>query len=82
MIKIVWHIIIIKRERGDKNEGCKGTVRANYRYGREYTLEEVGSIYGLTRERIRQIRDHAILSIRKNRKNHNLLKECYYDNER
>lgn len=34
--------------------------------GRVYTLEEVGQIYGVTRERIRQIENKALKKIRKN----------------
>lgn len=37
-------------------------------YGKKYTLEEVGNIYGVTRERIRQIESKAIRKLKKNRK--------------
>jgi RNA polymerase primary sigma factor len=46
-------------------------------YGRTYTLEEVGDIYGLSRERVRQIREDALKRIRRNKKNYNQLKDYY-----
>ena len=33
-------------------------------YGRTYTLEEVGTIYGITRERVRQIKEKAVRKLR------------------
>ena len=32
--------------------------------GREHTLEEIGSMLGVTRERVRQLRDRALKSLR------------------
>ena len=32
--------------------------------GREHTLEEIGSMLGVTRERVRQLRDRALKRIR------------------
>ncbi len=46
-------------------------------YGRTYTLEEVGNIYGLSRERVRQIREDALKRIRRNKNNYNQLKDYY-----
>lgn len=46
-------------------------------YGRTYTLEEVGDIYGLSRERVRQIREDALKRIRRNKSNYNQLKDYY-----
>ncbi|MBR5440377.1 MAG: RNA polymerase subunit sigma, partial [Prevotella sp.] len=44
--------------------------RAFYGIGQpEMTLEEIGRKYGLTRERVRQIREKAIRRLRKNTKN-------------
>jgi len=39
--------------------------------GREYSLEEVGKMYGLTRERIRQLREQALGRMRKSLKGKN-----------
>lgn len=36
-------------------------------YGKVYTLEEIGQMYGVTRERIRQIEDKATRKLKKNR---------------
>ena len=36
--------------------------------GRQRTLEEVGKVYGVTRERIRQIEEKALQKMRKNKK--------------
>ena len=38
----------------------------------EMTLEEIGDRYGLTRERVRQIREKALRKLRKNTKNKQL----------
>ena len=46
-------------------------------YGRTYTLEEVGNIYGLSRERVRQIREDALKRIRRNKKNYHQLRDYY-----
>ena len=35
--------------------------------GRQRTLEEVGKVYGVTRERIRQIEEKALQKMRKNK---------------
>jgi RNA polymerase primary sigma factor len=32
--------------------------------GREHTLEEIGSLLGVTRERVRQLRDRALKRLR------------------
>ena len=32
--------------------------------GREHTLEEIGALFGVTRERIRQLRDRALKRLR------------------
>jgi len=40
-------------------------LELNEEYGREYTLEEIGRIFGVTRERIRQIEKKAILKLSK-----------------
>ena len=37
--------------------------------GRQRTLEEVGKVYGVTRERIRQIEEKALQKMRKSKKN-------------
>ena len=42
-----------------------------YRFGfngKKYTLEEIGQIYGVTRERVRQIESKALRKLKKNRK--------------
>ena len=39
---------------------------------REKTLEEIGTEYGLTRERVRQIKEKAIRKLRNSTKNKNL----------
>ncbi len=46
--------------------------------GDSYTLESIGQSYGITRERVRQIENHAIKSIRKSdvyKQNHSLFAE-------
>ena len=56
------------------NERERSVVTAFYGIGQpEMTLEEIGHKYGLTRERVRQIKEKAILHLRNNTKN-NLLK--------
>ncbi len=53
-----------------------GIVRLLYGFkGRSYTLDEVGKIYGLSRERIRQIGEDALRRIRRNKNNYNQLKD-------
>ena len=32
--------------------------------GREHTLEEIGALFGVTRERVRQLRDRALKRLR------------------
>jgi RNA polymerase primary sigma factor len=32
--------------------------------GREHTLEEIGRVFGITRERVRQLRDRALKRLR------------------
>ena len=44
-------------------------------YGRVYTLSELADIYGLTKERIRQIEDHALKTIRRSGDCYEQLKE-------
>ena len=52
------------------NERERNVIRAFYGIGQpEMTLEEIGRKYGLTRERVRQIREKAIRRLRKNTKN-------------
>lgn len=57
-------------ERGPLTEREKEIIK--YRYGlgpdgRRYTLEEVGKIFGITRERIRQIEGKALRKLKKSR---------------
>ena len=52
------------------NERERNIVRAFYGIGEpELTLEEIGNKYGLTRERVRQIKEKAIRRLRGNTKN-------------
>ena len=56
------------------SERERRVVRAFYGIGEpEMTLEEIGNRYGLTRERVRQIKEKAIRRLRSNTKN-NVLK--------
>ncbi|MBQ5495674.1 MAG: RNA polymerase sigma factor RpoD/SigA [Prevotella sp.] len=56
------------------NERERNIIRAFYGIGEpELTLEEIGHKYGLTRERVRQIKEKAIRRLRGNTKN-NVLK--------
>lgn len=56
------------------NERERNIIRAFYGIGEpELTLEEIGHKYGLTRERVRQIKEKAIRRLRSNTKN-NVLK--------
>jgi RNA polymerase primary sigma factor len=41
--------------------------------GKEYTLQEVGEIFGVTRERIRQIEERALLKLRNPYRSNKLL---------
>ncbi|MBR1469160.1 MAG: RNA polymerase sigma factor RpoD/SigA [Prevotella sp.] len=51
------------------NERERNVIQAFYGIGQpEMTLEEIGQKYGLTRERVRQIREKAIRHLRKNTK--------------
>ena len=57
-----------------RNERERNIIRAFYGIGEsELTLEEIGHKYGLTRERVRQIKEKAIRRLRSNTKN-NVLK--------
>ena len=52
------------------NERERCVIRAFYGIGEpEMTLEEIGNKYGLTRERVRQIKEKAIRRLRNNTKN-------------
>ena len=52
------------------NDRERGVVEAFYGINQpEMTLEEIGSKYGLTRERVRQIKEKAIRRLRSNTKN-------------
>ena len=52
------------------NERERCVIRAFYGIGEpEMTLEEIGNKYGLTRERVRQIKEKAIRRLRSNTKN-------------
>lgn len=52
------------------NERERNIIRAFYGIGEpELTLEEIGNKYGLTRERVRQIKEKAIRRLRGNTKN-------------
>lgn len=55
------------------------TMRFGIKDGNEMTLEEIGNIYGLTRERIRQIESKALIKL-KNNKILKCLKEEYIKN--
>ncbi len=44
-------------------------------HGRIYSLQELGDTYGLSRERIRQIEEHALKTIRRNEKKTEQLKD-------
>lgn len=46
-------------------------------YGREYTLESIGAMFHVTRERIRQIESKALRKLRRSTKNHGA--EVYVD---
>ena len=55
-------------ERGPLTEREKEIIKYRYGFGpdgRRYTLEEVGKIFGLTRERIRQIEGKALRKLKK-----------------
>ena len=55
------------------NNRERGVIEAYYGLGTpELTLEEIGVKYGLTRERVRQIREKAIRRLRENSRNKNL----------
>ena len=52
------------------NDRERCVIKAFYGIGEpEMTLEEIGSKYGLTRERVRQIKEKAIRRLRSNTKN-------------
>jgi RNA polymerase primary sigma factor len=52
------------------NDRERNVVKAFYGIdGPELTLEEIGTKYGLTRERVRQIKEKAIRRLRSNTKN-------------
>jgi RNA polymerase primary sigma factor len=52
------------------NERERSVIKAFYGIGEpEMTLEEIGNKYGLTRERVRQIKEKAIRRLRSNTKN-------------
>ena len=52
------------------NERERAVITAFYGIGQpEMTLEEIGNKYGLTRERVRQIKEKAIRRLRNNTKN-------------
>ena len=56
------------------NERERNVIEAFYGINRpEMTLDEIGTQYGLTRERVRQIKEKAIRRLRNNT-NNNLLK--------
>ena len=46
-------------------------------YGRTYTLEEIGKVYGLSGERVRQICEDGLRRIRRDPKHYSQLKEYY-----
>ena len=53
-------------------------------YGKNYTLEEVGRIYGVTRERVRQIEKRALIKMRSaasRQYSMRLFERDYYNNE-
>lgn len=53
------------------NERERNIVESFYGINRpEMTLDEIGTKYGLTRERVRQIKEKAIRQLRKNTNNH------------
>ena len=55
------------------NERERRVIKAFYGIGEpEMTLEEIGNKYGLTRERVRQIKEKAIRRLRSNTKNQTL----------
>ena len=55
------------------NHRERAIIEAYYGLGTpELTLEEIGNKFGLTRERVRQIREKAIKRLRDNRRNKNL----------
>ena len=52
------------------NDRERCVIKAFYGFGeKEMTLEEIGNKYGLTRERVRQIKEKAIRRLRSNTKN-------------
>ncbi|WP_333482007.1 sigma-70 family RNA polymerase sigma factor [Citricoccus sp. NR2] len=68
------HKIIELNERNEVLDSCLDclpereagvlSLRYGLATGKEMTLEEVGQIYGVTRERIRQIQNKALKSLR------------------
>ena len=56
------------------NDRERNIIKAFFGIGeQEMTLEEIGAKYGLTRERVRQIKEKAIRRLRANSKNKTLL---------
>ena len=47
-----------------KDEACVLRLRHSLEDGRGYTLEEIGTLLGVTRERIRQIESKALRKLR------------------
>lgn len=55
-------------------------MRYGFYDGRKYTLEQVGEVYGITRERVRQVEAKALVSLRKNKDVIGFFKDYFDDN--
>ena len=68
-------MVITMEECGELIQACSKAIRCND-YNNDTLKEEIGDVMGLTRERVRQIREKALQKLREPGKNRRLKEFC------
>ena len=69
-------LTITMEECGELIQACSKAIRCDDYHDNEKLIEEIGDVMGLTRERVRQIREKALQKLREPGKNRRLKEFC------